>query len=225
MVETVRPGRRYRRGMQLADLRRDYASHPFDRSHLDPDPFQQFALWFAEAAQATEIEPNAAVLATATPSGLPSARHVLVKGVEGGGFVFYTNLRSRKGRELAVNPAAALVFAWAPLARQVTVEGRAAPVEGQEADAYFATRPRASQIGAWASPQSEVVADRSVLDEGYAALERTYDGRPVPRPPHWGGFRLVPDRLEFWQGRQSRLHDRLVYVRSDTGWRIERLAP
>lgn len=212
----------------LADLRRDYEERPFDIADTDADPFRQFARWFDEVVAATELEPNAAVLATADAGGRPSARHVLVKGVDGRGFTVFTNHGSRKARQLAANPRASLVFTWAPLARQVIVEGTVERVDDADADAYFATRPRSSQLGAWASEQSTVLPDRAALDARYVEAEERFAGRPVERPPFWGGYRVVPDRVEFWQGRPSRLHDRIVY-RPDadrTGsWRRERLAP
>jgi pyridoxamine 5'-phosphate oxidase len=211
--------------MELADLRREYQSQPFDVVDVDPDPFRQFSRWFTEIDGASALEANAAVLATAGADGRPSARHVLVKGVDRSGFVFYTNYRSRKAAQLETNPYAALVFAWAPLSRQVVVEGRVSRVSAEVADAYFGTRPRASQLGAWASPQSQPVASRAALDEAFANLEARYAGQPVPRPPHWGGYRVDPDRIEFWQGRANRMHDRLSYARAGGSWRIERLAP
>ena len=211
--------------MELADLRREYQSHPFDVVDVDPDPYRQFALWFAEVDEADGLEANAAVLATAGADGRPSARHVLVKGVDRSGFVFYTNYRSRKAAQMETNPYASLVFAWAPLNRQVIVEGRVSRITPEDSDAYFATRPRTSQLGAWASPQSQPVASRAVLDEAFADLETRYAGMTVPRPAHWGGYRVDPDRIEFWQGRANRMHDRLSYGRAGGGWRIERLAP
>ena len=213
---------------ELADLRRDYEARPFDIADTDPDPFRQFARWFAEVADASELEPNAAVLATADGDGRPSARHVLVKGVDLRGFTVFTNHGSRKARQLAANPWASLTFTWAPLARQVLVDGAVERVTDAEADEYFATRPRSSQLGAWASEQSTVLADRAALDARYADAEERFAGRPVERPPFWGGYRVLPDRIEFWQGRPSRLHDRIVYLPdpgAPGGWRRERLAP
>jgi pyridoxamine 5'-phosphate oxidase len=203
--------------------------HPdrgLDLPDLDPDPMTQFRRWLTDAEAAGVPLPNAMSLATAGADGAPSVRHVLLRGL-GDGFVFYTNRESRKGRQLAENPRAALGFLWKQLDRQVGVSGTVAPVSDDESDAYFAGRPREAQIGAWASPQSAPIADRGALDARVAEFERRYPGE-VPRPPHWGGYRLTPDTFEFWQGRTFRLHDRLRYVRDDaapSGWRIERLAP
>ena len=212
--------------LDLAGLRRDYESTPFDVADADPDPFVQFERWFADVALASEIEPNAVVLATCDNAGRPSARHVLVKGVDRAGFRFFTNYESRKALELVANPQACLVFAWAPLHRQVVVEGGVAKLAGSVSDKYFASRPRTSQLGAWASAQSRVLASRAELDEAYqVAVERWGDG-PIERPAHWGGFVVVPDRIEFWQGRPSRLHDRISYARTlDGTWNRSRLAP
>lgn len=188
------------------------------------DPFKQFAHWY-DAARATEKPlPNAAALATATRAGRPSARVVLLKDFDAGGFVFFTNYRSRKAKELAHNARASLLFYWGRLERQVRIDGRVALVSARESDEYFATRPRGSQLGAWASPQSAVLPGRADLERRFAAADRRYPDK-VPRPPHWGGYCLVPDRVEFWQGRADRLHDRLRYRRTRGGWRIERLAP
>lgn len=212
--------------MDLADLRRTYQSRPFDLDDTAPDPFDQFRRWFSEVAASGTIEPNAAVLATASADGRPSARHVLVKGIDNRGFVFFTNYGSRKARDLADNPRASLVFAWSPLARQVAVEGSVERVTEAESDAYFASRPRPSQLGAWASPQSTELDSRAELDEAYAAAEQRFGDGIVPRPPNWGGFRVLAERVEFWQGRPSRLHDRIVYQRSSSGdWARTRLAP
>ena len=198
---------------------------------LDPDPLRQFELWRAEAAP-NEPDPfTAMTVATATPEGRPSSRHVLLKGVDGPdferrGFVFFTNYRSRKARELEANPRASLVFRFRTPHRQVLVEGRVERVSEAESDAYFRTRPRGSQLGAWASDQSEVIADRAVLETRLAeAAARWPDGTDVPRPPHWGGFRVVPDAVEFWEGRDDRLHDRFRYRLDGERWLIERLAP
>jgi pyridoxamine 5'-phosphate oxidase len=192
---------------------------------LDSDPIRQFHRWF-EAATLSEIpEPNAIVLATASPDARPSARIVLLRGYDERGFVFFTNYESRKGRELDANPHAALVFHWHELERQVRVEGPVMRVSVEESDAYFQSRPAGSRLGAWASRQSEVIADRETLEARIRAFELQYAGGPIPRPEHWGGYRVVPTVIEFWQGRPSRLHDRLRYTRSEDGWLIERLSP
>lgn len=211
------------------------ATEPANRDFVPPaDPFALFEDWFALAAAHEINDPNGLALATATADGAPSVRMVLLKGVDGAeaparGFVFFTNLESRKGEELARNPRAALCFYWKSLRRQVRVEGPVGPVDAAEADAYFASRARGSRIGAWASAQSRPLADRATLAEAVAETTRRFgpeeaDG-PVPRPPHWSGFRLVPWRIEFWQERPDRLHDRVVYEPGPSGWRIRRLYP
>lgn len=212
--------------MALADMRKDYSLAGLLEKDLAKNPFRQFEQWFQEAEAAKIPEPNAMTLATAGRDGRPAARTVLLKGVDGRGFVFYTNFESRKGRELDANPHATLLFPWVAMERQVVVEGPVARVSREEAEAYFHSRPRASQLGAWASPQSTVVAGRAVIEESYRVIEKKYEGREVPLPPNWGGFRLVPEMVEFWQGRRSRLHDRLRYRREAGGdWTVERLAP
>jgi pyridoxamine 5'-phosphate oxidase len=211
--------------MSIADLRREYQLRGLSESEVDPDPVAQFRRWFDGALAAGVAEPNAMVLATATPDGRPSARVVLLKGVDERGFAFFTNYLSRKGRELASNPHAALTFFWPELERQVRVEGTVAPVSPEESDAYFRSRPPDSQLGAWASPQSEVVGGREMLERRLAELRERFAGGDVPRPPHWGGYRLQPQAIEFWQGRADRLHDRLCYTRAGSAWRIGRLAP
>jgi pyridoxamine 5'-phosphate oxidase len=193
---------------------------------LDDDPLTQFRSWFADAQALGTPEANAMTLATATPDGRPSARIVLLKGVEHGGFTFFTNHESRKGGELLTNPHVALVWLWAALERQVRVTGSVVQLTAAESDAYFATRPRGSQLGAWASQQSRPLPRRAELDERWAALETRYADGDVPRPPHWGGFRVEPEEIEFWQGRANRLHDRFVYTRAaGGGWQHVRLQP
>ena len=195
-------------------------------SEANPDPIEQFRTWFDEALASNLHEPNAMTLATATPAGRPSARIVLLKGFDERGFVFYTNYEGRKGEELEANPHCALLFYWGELERQVRIEGRVRRLPDRESDAYFAGRPRGSQLGAWASEQSRPVKDRDTLERRLRELEAEYEGREVPRPPFWGGYRVEPETIEFWQGRGYRLHDRLVYRRSeDGGWNRERLQP
>jgi len=210
--------------MRLADLRTDYRDRPLDLADLDPDPLRQFASWLAAAAAAGLPEPNAMCLATVDPDGTPSTRMVLLKGLEAGRLLFFTGLASRKARSLAHEPRCALTFWWDALERQVRVEGRAERVSDVEADAYFATRPRGSQLAAWASPQSQALDDRAALTSAWSAAAARFAGT-VPRPPAWGGYAVLPLALEFWQGRASRLHDRFRYERSDGGWTRGRLAP
>jgi pyridoxamine 5'-phosphate oxidase len=193
---------------------------------VDPDPIVQFQHWYRQAEAAGLPLPEAMTLATATPDGRPSARMVLLRGCDAAGFVFYTNYHSRKARELTANPWGALVFYWPQLERQVRIEGRVEPLSAAQSDAYFRSRPRDSQLGAWVSPQSEVIAGREVLDRGLEEMRTRFAGVEVPRPPHWGGYRLAPEIIEFWQARQARLHDRLRYRRRPDGsWGLERLAP
>jgi pyridoxamine 5'-phosphate oxidase len=195
-----------------------------DVGDIDPDPIKQFERWWADA-RASLPEPAAMVLATADGSGRPSARHVLLKGLDDRGFVWFTNYESAKARELRANPRAALVFPWFPMQRQVIVSGSVAVTDDDESDAYFATRDRASQLSAWASPQSEVIPDRGWLEQRVAELEARFAGGDVPRPPFWGGYRLTPDRIDLWHNQPNRLHDRFRYERSGNGWTISRLAP
>jgi pyridoxamine 5'-phosphate oxidase len=210
----------------LAAMRLDYAAQGLHEEAVLADPIAQFERWF-EAAQSTGIhEPNAMTLATVGADGQPAARIVLLKALDRRGLAFFTNLESRKASQIAENRKAAVVFWWGPLARQVRFEGTIEPVAEAEADAYFASRPRGSQIGAWASPQSRVIAGRAALEEEARRCDERFPAGAVPRPPFWGGLRLVPERAEFWQGQTDRLHDRLRYLRGADGvWRIERLAP
>lgn len=212
--------------MSLADLRKDYSLAGLAEKDLARDPFRQFEKWFQEAEASKLVEPNAMVLATATRDGRPSARTVLLKNVDGRGFVFYTNYESRKGRELDGNPRASLVFPWFPFERQVIVEGPVTKLSREEAEAYFHSRPLPSQLATWASAQSSIIPGRKALEDAMKELEKKYAGQVVPLPPYWGGFRVAPETVEFWQGRRSRLHDRLRYRRAaDGGWTVERLAP
>jgi pyridoxamine 5'-phosphate oxidase len=209
---------------RIADLRKSYERAELSEEASQADPLQQFDRWLTEAIAAEIPEPNAMTLATVGGDLRPSTRIVLIKGYDARGIVWYTNYDSRKGRELAGNPWAALQFHWVELERVVRIEGRVEKTSDDESDAYFASRPLDSRIGAWASPQSEVIADRGVLVANAARYSAQFLLRP-PRPPHWGGYRLVPDQWQFWQGRKSRLHDRLRYTRDGESWRRERLAP
>jgi pyridoxamine 5'-phosphate oxidase len=212
--------------MTLADLRKEYSLAGLQEKDLARDPYRQFEKWFQEAEAAKLTEPNAAVLSTTTKEGRPSSRMVLLKGMDGRGFVFYTNYHSRKGRELEANPRAAFLFPWVALERQVIVEGTVTKVAREESEAYFHSRPRLSQLAAWASAQSAIISGRTELEESMKAVERKYQGAEAPLPPHWGGYRILPETVEFWQGRRSRLHDRLRYRRDETGsWVVERLSP
>jgi pyridoxamine 5'-phosphate oxidase len=210
-----------------ASMRRDYTARgALLETDLAADWRTQFEAWFTDAAAFGLPEPNAMIVSTATPDGRPSARTVLLKEYDERGFVFFTNYGSRKGGELAANPYASLVFPWFPMQRQVLVGGAVERVSRDETEAYFASRPRGSQLGAWASPQSSVVPDRAAVDDAYAAAAQRFADGPVPAPEHWGGFRVVPGTVEFWQGRSSRLHDRLRFRRTENGvWIVERLAP
>lgn len=211
--------------MSLADIRREYLGEPLSEAHSDPDPMRQFALWF-EQVRDLETDPTAMALATATRDGRPSVRTVLLKGVDDRGFIFYTNYQSRKARELEATGRASLLFFWGSVERQVRIDGTAERVSPADSDAYFATRPFDSRLSVYASRQSETIESRDVLEEAFERVKRTYREGPVPRPDWWGGYRIVPDEFEFWQGRVSRLHDRLRYTKAaDGAWRRERLAP
>jgi len=210
----------------VARLRKEYTRAGLKESEIDPNPIEQFRRWFDEALAADLHEPNAMTLATAGPGGRPSARIVLLKRFDERGLVFYTNYEGRKGSDLEANPHCALVFYWGELERQVRVEGLVRRVPDEESDAYFAGRPWGSQLAAWASRQSQPIEDRGALEERLRELEAEYEGREVPRPPFWGGYRVEPETIEFWQGRENRLHDRLRYRRSENGrWGRERLQP
>jgi pyridoxamine 5'-phosphate oxidase len=210
--------------MNVAELRQEYMRAGLSETDALADPFRQFENWLREAVGAGLPLPNAMTLATVAADGTPDARIVLLKGLEQGGFVFYTNYGSRKGQQLASRPAACLVFQWSELERQVRIQGTVEKVGAAESDAYFASRPLGARLSAWASAQSEVVPGRQTLEMEVLHVKQRYGEHP-PRPPHWGGFRVLPAAIEFWQGRADRLHDRLLYTRSGDGWRIERLAP
>lgn len=210
----------------ISDLRKDYTLQDLSESEIDPNPFIQFKIWFDQALAAQLPEPNAMTIATATPDGQPSARMVLLKDFDDRGFVFFTNYNSRKGQELAANPQVALVFWWAELERQVRILGTVEKVSSEESDGYFEMRPANSRLGAWASNQSEVIKSREFLEQRLQEFQSQYANQEIPRPPHWGGLRVIPTEIEFWQGRSSRLHDRLLYTPlDDGGWKIERLSP
>jgi pyridoxamine 5'-phosphate oxidase len=212
--------------LYLSGLRKEYRRERLDEATAAVDPLTMFEAWFAEAAQSGLVEPNAMTLATATPEGRPSARVVLLKDFDARGFSFFTNYESRKGQELAANPFAALTFWWGPLERQIRIEGRVEQLDPAESDAYYTSRPQGSRLGAWVSRQSAVIPDRGVLETRLAELEAQYGEDVPPRPPFWGGYRVIPDVVEFWQGGLHRLHDRLRYSRRDDGtWALVRLSP
>jgi pyridoxamine 5'-phosphate oxidase len=209
----------------LADLRRDYTAAGLTEADAGGDPFALFNSWFGQAVAAELTDPNAMILATATPDGIPSARAVLLKALDDRGFTFFTNYDSRKGHEMAANPRVALCFLWHQLERQVRVEGTVEVVSAAESDEYYHKRPLGSRLGAWASPQSAVIPDRAFLEKMHAELMAKYPDGDPPRPANWGGYRVIPTVIEFWQGRPSRLHDRIRFTRTPTGWKRERLAP
>lgn len=211
--------------MDLSELRLSYLKGGLVEAEADPDPFRQFELWMNQAISLQLLEPNAMTLATADASGRPNSRTVLLKAFDATGFVFYTNYDSRKAREIAENPKVSLLFYWGPLERQVRISGIASRVPDSESDEYFNSRPIGHQLGAWASGQSSVIANRQVIEDSLANVAKRFEPDPVPRPPHWGGFRVRPSVIEFWQGRANRLHDRLEYQRQDDGWGMRRLSP
>lgn len=210
---------------QISQLRRDYVSQPFDESHVTANPLEQFQHWFEEALKADQPDVEAMTLSTSTSDGRISGRIVLLKGFDARGFIFFTNYESRKSRELETNSQAALTFYWHTLNRQIRIEGSVEKVSRPESEEYFRSRPRGSQIGAWASPQSDEIINRDILAERVAEVEARFGEGEIPCPPFWGGWRLQPDKIEFWQGRESRLHDRIVYTKQNGAWRICRLAP
>ncbi|MCK6649855.1 MAG: pyridoxamine 5'-phosphate oxidase [Bacteroidia bacterium] len=211
--------------LYINTLRHDFSKQTLDESQVDKSPFLQFEKWFKEAVDAHVNEPNAMTVATASKSGKPAARILLLRNFNENGFVFYTNYSSRKGEEIDENPNCALLFFWTELERQVRIEGKLIKQSSAESDLYFNTRPRTSKLGAWTSPQSKVVKNRKELDELYEQMSQRFPSEDVPRPAHWGGYVLQPDSIEFWQGRPSRMHDRILYTLVNGNWKIERLAP
>ncbi len=208
----------------IADIRKDYKLQSLSESDVAPNAIEQFTKWWTEALNSNIEEVNAITLATATKEGKPRARIVLLKDYDERGFVFFTNYKSNKGEEMAANPQAALIFFWKELERQIRIEGEASMIDENESDVYFASRPQASRISAWASPQSKVIESRKILEENVEMYSKKF-WNDIPRPPHWGGYRVIPFTIEFWQGRSNRLHDRILYTREGKRWKIERLAP
>jgi|694.fasta_scaffold00844_16 pyridoxamine 5'-phosphate oxidase len=212
--------------MHIADIRKEYRLETLDESQVSSDPIEQFGFWWKEALKSEIDEVNAMTLATATADAVPAARIVLLKGFDRKGFVFFTNYESNKAADLEMNPRASLVFFWKELERQVRISGTVEKVSEEESDHYFSSRPKGSRIGAWASPQSSVISSRDIIEEKVAALAQSFEGKEIPRPLHWGGYRVIPLQIEFWQGRSSRLHDRIQYTsQPDGSWKIVRLAP
>ena len=209
----------------LADMRRNYSLQELSESSIDRDPFAQFSAWFEEYLNSKPTEPNAMIVSTVGPDTRPSSRVVLLKGIDADGFVFFTNYESKKASDLDSNPAISLHFYWPELERQVNIRGSVTKTSRKDSEAYFALRPIKSRIGAWASKQSSVLANREVLEKSVDDIRERFEGKEIPCPPFWGGFRVKPDRFEFWQGRQSRLHDRICYELEDGGWKIFRLSP
>lgn len=210
---------------EIADIRKDYKQHSLNEADVAADPFEQFGRWWNDAMAAEVEEVNAMTLATASKDGIPSARIVLLKGYDEQGFVFFTNYESTKGKELMANPNAALVFFWRELERQVRIEGRVEKVSSEESDEYFHSRPEGSRIGAWSSPQSAIITNRTIIETNVTQYSKRFEGHEIPRPEHWGGYRVIPNKFEFWQGRSSRLHDRFQYTKDQEQWLRNRLAP
>ncbi len=209
----------------ISNLRRSYSLKELSKDSVSTDPFSQFSIWMNEAMNANLLDPNAMTLATASKNSIPSARTVLLRGYDKGGFVFYTNYESSKANDLKNNPVASLLFFWVELERQVRIWGKVEKISQEESQAYFATRPRDSQLGAWTSMQSSVISSREALDKQFDAMKKRFENKEIPLPHFWGGYRVIPNKIEFWQGRESRLHDRICYTLNEQKWKIERLSP